>query len=127
MAFERFWSPVLFGIVQCDFIVGRDNHGRTDSTCGPYRRDAGGDGGNLLLVYEWVGLAFLRHLRRPPRVYLSHFFDDGPVNEGVAPPPLLSNAPKIAAALSSPALWPPVETTVCGTSRPISDTISGFS
>jgi hypothetical protein len=39
----------------------------------------------------------------------------------------LSSAPIIAAALSRPVPWPPVDTTVCGTSRPISETTSGLS
>jgi hypothetical protein len=47
---------------------------------------------------------------------LNHFSVEVPGSP--AAPPLLSNAPKIAAALSSPVLSPPVETTVCGIARP---------
>jgi hypothetical protein len=48
---------------------------------------------------------------------------DGPASAGVAAPPLLRSAPIFAAALSRPVPWPPVDTTVCGISRPISETI----
>src|SRR5215469_13501808 len=57
----------------------------------------------------------------------TYFFDDCPVRAGVPPLLLLSKAPKMAAALSRLVPWPPVDTTVCGTKRPISDTISGLS
>jgi hypothetical protein len=60
-------------------------------------------------------------------VIRTHFLEDCPVKAGVAPPPLLSNAPMIAAALSRPVPWPLVDTTVCGTSFPISETTSGLS
>src|SRR6516164_5332845 len=56
-----------------------------------------------------------------------HFLVDGSARAGVAPPALLISAPRIAAALSRPVPWPFVDTIVCGTSRPISETISGFS
>src|SRR6516165_5832499 len=72
---------------------------------------------------DWSG----RYRPCDPNPRAHHFLVDGPASAGVAAPPLLSSAPIIAAALSRPVPWPPVDTTVSGTSRPISETISGLS
>ena len=78
---------------------------------------------NEISKRDWSG----RYRPCDPNPRAHHFLVDGPASAGVAAPPLLSSALIIAAALSRPVPWPPVDTTVCGTSRPISETISGLS
>src|SRR5215831_7252294 len=126
----------------CCLHDGRDGPDRNGRCRPSYSLDAGDDGDDLgrrlrlgrrrlpALGLDQPGLSLgcgAGRLRRAALAQLSHFLTDGPDKAGVAPPPLLSKAPKIAAALSRPVPWPPVDTTVCGTSRPISETTSGFS